>query len=129
MSSAIKRFDPLPENLERRLEATEFVDDTGLMSQIEVKPTKQYGIDGQDLDYVYIGHLPDQYGLALRPFIFGKNGLSQNMILPRKKSQRQRAPNDLVLKFLSEFLFVSTRNLIFCCSIRLQKKTVLCSNT
>ena len=104
MSSAIKRFDPLPENLELRLEATEFVDDTGLMSQVEVKPTKQYGIDG-------------------------KNGLSQNMILPRKKSQRQRAPNDLVLKFLSEFLFVSTRNLIFCCSIRLQKKTVLCSNT
>ena len=54
MSSAIKLFDPLPENLERRLEATEFVDDTGLMSQVEVKPTKQYGIDGQDLDYVYI---------------------------------------------------------------------------
>ena len=72
MSCAIKRFDPHPENLEPRLEATEFVYDTGLMSQFEVKPPKQYGIDGQDLDYVYIGHLPDQCGLALRPFIFGK---------------------------------------------------------
>ena len=72
MNFEIKRFDPFPENLVSPLEATEFVDNLGLMSQVEVEPPKQYGIDGQDLDYVYIRHLPDQYGLALRPFIFGK---------------------------------------------------------
>ena len=81
-------------------------DDTNLFLAVERNPPVQCGLNGQNLDKVYNGHLPSQYGTALRKWIFGVNGLAFEMIMPAKhtKEGRKCASKESMLTFFREIL-------------------------
>ena len=55
-----------------------------LFRLIETKPPVQFGLNGKNLDHIYSGHKASEYGLALRKWIYGVDGLAYAMILPSK---------------------------------------------
>ena len=78
---------------------------------VEKKPPVQLGLNGKNLDHVYSGHKPSEYGLALRKWIYGVDGLAYEMILPTKSltDGRKCASKESLLKFFPElenFLFL-----------------------
>ena len=40
-----------------------------ILRLVEKKPTVQFGLNGKNLDLIYSGHKPTDYGLALRKWI------------------------------------------------------------
>ena len=63
------------------------MEEAALLRLIEKKPAVQFGINGKNLDHIYSGHKPAEYGLALRKWIYGADGLAYQMILPSKNCQ------------------------------------------
>ena len=80
----------------------------------------QFGLNGKNLDLVYSGHKPTDYGLALRKWIWGIDGLSYEMILPSKSltDGRKCATKDSMLKFFREFLHYFSQSLETCLIVR-----------
>ena len=72
------------ENQEESLEAA------AVYKQVEAKPPVQFGLNNKNLDLIYSGHQPWAFGLALRKWIFGVNGLAYEMILPTKQQGLKR---------------------------------------
>ena len=72
------------ENQEDSLEAA------AVYKQVEAKPPVQFGLNNKNLDLIYSGHQPWAFGLALRKWIFGVNGLAYEMILPTKQQGLKR---------------------------------------
>ena len=64
--------------------------ESALLSKVERKPNVQFGINNKNLDLIYSGHQPWDYGLALRRWVFGANGLAYEMILPNKTQGKVR---------------------------------------
>ena len=93
------------ENSDEEIAAVD-VDETNLFLAVEMNPPVQYGLNGQNLDKVYKGHLPSQYGTALRKWIYGVNGLAFEIIMPAKhtKEGRKCASKESKLKFFREIL-------------------------
>ena len=87
-------------------------DESNLFLLIEQKPPVQFGINNQNLDNVYHGHLPASFGVALRKWIWGVNGLAFEMILPLKSIDAGRtcASKESMLKFFRKFF---SQNRIF----------------
>ena len=87
-------------------------DESNLFLLIEEKPPVQFGINNQNLDNVYHGHLPASFGVALRKWIWGVNGLAFEMILPLKSIDGGRtcASKESMLKFFRKFF---SQNRIF----------------
>ena len=100
MSKTIKDLEP--ERLALS-EDTILEDNVENFQEIEETPEVQYGLDNRNLDHIYKGHNPAHYGLHLRRWIFGENGLSTDMITPQRTmaSGRAAADSELVLKFFS----------------------------
>ena len=106
MNSALKSFDttenvPLFDEDVDIAEATVGDEETDLFLFVERNPPVKFGLDNQNLDLVYSGHLPSIYGGILRKLIFGINGLAHEMILPSKTFDggRKCASKELMLKF------------------------------
>ena len=55
-----------------------------ILRLVEKKPPEQFGLNGKNLDLIYSGYKPTDYGLALRRWIWVIDGLSYEMILPSK---------------------------------------------
>ena len=92
-----------------------FVDESKLFLLIEKKPPVQFGINNQNLDNVYHGHVPSSFGLALRKWIWGVNGLAFEMIMPTKTIEGGRtcASKESILTFLRKTCsFVSDIRLV-----------------
>ena len=66
------------------------LEESALLSKVERKPNVQFGINNKNLDLIYSGHQPWDYGLALRRWVFGANGLAYEMILPNKTQGKVR---------------------------------------
>ena len=66
------------------------LDESALLSKVERKPNVQFGINNKNLDLIYSGHQRWDYGLALRRWVFGANGLAYEMILPNKTQGKVR---------------------------------------
>ena len=81
------------------------IEDVELLYDVETEPPIQYGEGGQNLDTIYIGHQPLKYGLALKTWVFGRAGLSGEMIMPQRQSTRVRAPRKKVSTFLGNYFF------------------------
>ena len=97
---------------EEEREADDVMEDKDLeealiLRLVEKKPPVQFGLNGKNLDLIYSGHKPTDYGLALRKWIWGTDGLSYEMILPSKSltDGRKCATKDSMLKFFREFLY------------------------
>ena len=58
--------------------------------QVEAKPPVQFGLNHKNLDLIYCGHQPWAFGLALRKWIFGVNGLAYETTLPTKQQGFKR---------------------------------------
>ena len=103
----MKLFDPMEEQVEEMEELDDEMEfeDAELLCDIETEPPIQYGEGGRNLDTIYIGHQPLKFGLALRTWVFGRDGLSREMIMPQRQSTRVRAPREKVLTFLSNYYF------------------------
>ena len=106
MNSALKSFDttenvPLFDEDVDIAEVTADAEETDLFLLVERNPPVQFGLNNQNLDLVYSGHLPSTYGGILRKWIFGINGLAHEMILPLKTFDggRKCASKELMLKF------------------------------
>ena len=106
MNSALKSFDttenvPLFDEDVDIAEVTADAEETDLFLLVERNPPVQFGLNNQNLDLVYSGHLPSTYGGILRKWIFGINGLAHEMILPSKAFDggRKCASKELMLKF------------------------------
>ena len=80
--------------------------ETNLFLAVKRNPPVQDGLNGQNSDKVYNGHLPTQYGTALRKWIYGVNGLAFEMIMPAKhtKEGQKCASKESMLKFFREIL-------------------------
>ena len=82
------------------------MEEAALLRLVEKKPAVQFGINGKNLDHIYSGHKPAEYGLALRKWIYGVDGLAYQMILPSKSlsSGRACASKQSMLTFFRKFL-------------------------
>ena len=107
MNSALKSFDTtdvhifiFDEDVDIA-EVTADAEETDLILLVERNPLVQFGLNNQNLDLVYSGHLPSTYGGILRKWIFGINGLAHEMNLPSKTFDggRKCASKELMLKF------------------------------
>ena len=78
------------ETSENGEEETDSVVEASVYCKIETRPPVQFGLNGKNLDLIYSGHDPWEYGLALRKWIFGANGLAYEMILPTKAQGLKR---------------------------------------
>ena len=107
VSRALKLFDPSEtdvESIEELDKYEEDFEDAELFFEVETDPPVLFGEGGRNLDSVYAGHQPKSYGLALRPWVFGKDALAEDLIMPQRRSTRASAPKEKVLKFLSKCL-------------------------
>ena len=68
----------------------ESLDEASVYSKIGTNPPVQFGLNKKNLDLIYSGHDPWEYGLELRKWIFGANGLAYQMILPTKSQGLKR---------------------------------------
>ena len=105
------------ENVEEPVEnvETNFADESKLFLLIEKEPPVQFGINNQNLDNVYHGHLPSSFGSALRKWIWGVNGLAFEMILPTETIEgcRTCASKESIPTFLRKTCsFVSDMRLV-----------------
>ena len=82
--------------------------------QVEAKPPVQFGLNNKNLDLIYSGHQPWAFGLALRKWIFGVNGLAYEMILPTKQKGLKRTcvSMEKMLVFLVSFALTSNCSLL-----------------
>ena len=80
----------------------------------------QLGLNGKNLDLIYSGHKPTDYGLALRKWNWGIDGLSYEKILPSKSltDRRKCATKDSMLKFFREFMNYFSQSLETCLILR-----------
>ena len=92
-----------------------FGDESKLFLLIEKKPPVQFGINNQNLDNVYHGNVTSSFGLALRKWIWGVNGLAFETILPTKTIEGGRtcASKESILTFFRKTCsFVSNMRLV-----------------
>ena len=68
----------------------ESLDEASVYSKIGTNPPVQFVINKNNLDLIFSGHDPWEYGLELRKWIFGANGLAHQMILPTKSQGLKR---------------------------------------
>ena len=77
-------------------EDTILEDNVENFQEIEETPEVQYGLDNRNLDHIYKGRNPAHYGLHLRRWIFGENGLSTDRLLLNaqcNQDEPQQPPN------------------------------------
>ena len=91
-----------------------------ILRLVEKKPPVQFALTGKNLDLIYSGHKPTDYGIALRKWIWGIDGLSYGMILTSKSltDGHKCATKDSMLKFFREFMYYFSQSLETCLILR-----------
>ena len=74
-----------------------------ILAEVGPNPVFQFESNGRNLDNISDGNHSDQYGLALRLNIFGKDGPSDVMVRPKRSGTRPASRKQLLLTFQSKF--------------------------
>ena len=95
MNSALRSFDttenvPLVDEDVDITEVAADAEENDFFLIVERNPPVQFGLNNQNLDLVYSGHLPSMYGGILRKWIVEISGVVQEMILPQKAITREQ---------------------------------------